>query len=732
MTAALACMTAWCAGLVSAEVLLPGQRLVSALALGSVGLAGLLAVAVRPAVIGLALAAALAGVMRVELAAEGDPQGAARAASLAGTEAVLSGRVDDDPRLVGSGYEVLLKPDSIVTAAGARPPAGGVMVRAKAAAAVPAPGDQIQAVGRLELPQNQPQYDRRAYLAGRGAYLEMPNAQLSVTHHESGVRALPGWLRDHYRQAIEQLLPQPHAALLVGVVLGVRTGIPPRLNQDLIATGLVHLLVLSGLKVAVFARLVKAALAPIMGRAAAFPAVVLIALYALTGGATPAGVRAAAMGGLALAASQMGRPTHVWSSLAATAAAMLAWRPELSWDVGFQLSFIGTAAIILLTPSIEHRLPWMPGWLREPFAVTCAAQIGTVPLMATNFNVLSPVAPVANAAVLPLLPALVGAGLLLAPLAVLPPVGQAAAIPLAALLAYVEQVATLLARVPAAALPVPDFPAGAGLAYYVAVGAALVAARSGRPARRAAIVAGLVVPVALAGVELFSWGRTDPSVDVMAVGNGQAVLMAGPNGFVLVDGGSSPGRLASELGVRLPPWRHQLAALIVTGSGMGHAGGLAELDYATKQVVVPEGGFSGSMARKAVLASVVRGAAVRIVRAGQHLEVAGLGIDVLSPEPSPAEPGQIAFRAQGPSGRSFCDLADLDPEAQAIAAAHLGGGCTYLLLPSGGRSSPAPELMAVARPQRLVASDAAAPLARDLAHADVLRTSQEGDVVLQL
>ncbi|PZR92486.1 MAG: hypothetical protein DLM67_14865 [Candidatus Nephthysia bennettiae] len=350
----------------------------------------------------------------------------------------------------------------------------------------------------------------------------------------------------------------------------------------------------------------------------------------------------------------------------------------------------------------------------------------------TSFNVLSPVAPLANAAVLPLLPLLVAAGLLLAPLAVLPAVGQAASLPVAALLAYVEQVAGLLARVPGAALPVPDFPAGAGLGYYAALAAALVAARTRSATRRAAIVAGLIVPVALAGVELVGWGREEPSVNVMAVGGGQAILLAGPSGFVLVDGGGSPARLSAELGTRLPPWRHHLEGLVVTGSGVGHAGGLAELDYSAGHVLVPEGGFFGSMARKAVLVSLARGGRLTTLHAGQRLELAGLELEVLAPEAAPREPGQLAFRARGRSGRSFCDLADLDPEAQAIAATRLRGGCTYLLLPSAGRSSPAPELMAAARPQRLVASDSGGQLARDLAHGNVLRTSQEGDVVLPL
>src|SRR4029077_170492 len=139
------------------------------------------------------------------------------------------------------------------------------------------------------------------------------------------------------------------------------------------------------------------------------------------------------------------------------------------------LSFAGTAAIILLTPAIERRLPRMPAVLREPFAVTCAAQIGTLPMMATDFHVLSPIAPIANALTLPILPALVAAGILLGPLALAPELARLAALPLAGLLAYVEQVAYLLAAVPAAAFTVPQFPTWAGLAYYSAVGPAVAA-----------------------------------------------------------------------------------------------------------------------------------------------------------------------------------------------------------------------------------------------------------------
>src|SRR5205807_9072893 len=128
-----------------------------------------------------------------------------------------------------------------------------------------------------------------------------------------------------------------------------------------------------------------------------------------------------------------------WTSLGLTAAAMLGWRPELAWDVGFQLSFAGTAAIVLLTPAIARRVAFLPHDLREPFAVTCAAQVGTLPMMATDFHVLSPVAPIANALTLPILPVLVAAGAMLGSLSVIPAVARAVGLPMGAVLAYSGQ-----------------------------------------------------------------------------------------------------------------------------------------------------------------------------------------------------------------------------------------------------------------------------------------------------
>lgn len=725
----------WCVALATAVVVAPYQPVLGAaavaLAVPCLGLAVLL----RPPVVALALVAALLAVGRAELPAT-DPQTPARAASLAGQSVTLTGHIADDPRPSGGGVEVLVEPDHIALSTDSVGGIGNLMVRWRGPTEV-AFGDEIQATGKLTLPRDLPTFDRRAYLAQRHVYLEVQATALDVLATGSGIAGLPAWLRSRYTVALNDAVSAPHAAVLLGIVLGIRQGIPPSLQQALIATGLIHLLVLSGLKVAVFARIVQGALNPMLGRLATWPAIGLIALYAMVGGATPAATRAAAMGAIAIAASHLGRPTHVWTSLAVTAAAMLGWHPELAWDVGFQLSFAGTAAIILLTPAIARRLRFVPHFLREPFAVTCAAQVGTLPMMASDFHVLSPVAPLANALTLPILPVLVVFGLLLGPFSLLPDLARSAAIPITGLLAYVEQVAYLLARAPAAAISIPTFPAWMGAAYYSALAPGIAGAQTTGRRRKAALVAAVAAPTLISTTALLMWANAPGQASVLAVGDGQAVLLRGPQGAILVDGGPSPQKLKDELGTQLPPWQSRLDALVITAPSLGHVGGLAGFDRPTSTVFVPDADLTGTTWRTATLEAAARGASIQRLRAGQTVTVAGFELQVLSPEPGAPgdQPGaaDLAVRIVSPGGRTLCDFSDLDLDAQTIAAERVRGPCTYVLLPNGGRSLLSPDLgrVALTATTQLVASRGSGRLASGFPP-NVLRTDQEGTVTLAM
>jgi competence protein ComEC len=726
---------AWCAAIATAVVLMPIQPWVGVAAVAAVVPALALAIFLRPALIAIALAAALLGVGRTELPPP-DLQASVLAPHLAGVSVVITGRVADDARAVGGGAEALVEPLRVTTGSADLHDIGDLLVRWRSPVTANF-DDRIKAAGRLVLPRDMPGFDRRAYLAQRGVYLELQASSFDVTANGGGLASVPAFLRSHYATALDGALPAPHAAVLLGIVLGIRQGIPAELQKALIATGLIHLLVLSGLKVAVFARIAQGALVPVLGRFATWPAIALIALYALAGGATPAAVRASAMGAVAIAATHLGRPSHVWTSLAITAAAMLGWHPDLAWNVGFQLSFAGTAAIILLTPGIATRVGFLPHVLREPFAVTCAAQVGTLPMMATDFHVLSPVAPIANALTLPILPFLVAAGLALGAVAFVPAVAAVIAIPIAGTLLYVEQVANLLARVPAAAIAIPAFPSWLGVAYYSALGPAIAGAHAKAGPRKAAFAAAVIAPILISATALVAWAGSPPQAIVLDVGDGQAVLFRGPHGVILIDGGSSPARLDDALGTQLPPWQRSLDALMITAPGLGHVGGLAGFDRAASTVVVPAAELSGTAWRAAALEQVARGARVLQVGAGAELEIAGFRLDILAPERG--APGDqtgaadLALRVVAPDGQSFCDFSDLDVDGQTIAASRLNAPCTYLLLPSGGKSRLSPDLerKAVTTRTKLIASRTAGRLATGFP-ADVLRTDQEGTITLPM
>ena len=105
-TPAAVVAVAWSAAIAAAVVVLPSIPIAGMVALGLVLPALGLALAFRPAVIAIALAAALAGVARAELPAT-DPHIADRARAQAGHAAVIRGQIADDSRPTGGGAEAV-------------------------------------------------------------------------------------------------------------------------------------------------------------------------------------------------------------------------------------------------------------------------------------------------------------------------------------------------------------------------------------------------------------------------------------------------------------------------------------------------------------------------------------------------------------------------------------------------------------------------------------------------
>jgi competence protein ComEC len=511
----------------------------------------------------VALAALLIGAGRGALAAT-----VVLPPDVAGQNVSISGGVDDDPVERKASRRLTVRVDHVLTPTAQIPT--GLRIEATVYGMTPVHyGDLVLLSGEIEPPPRFEQFDYRAYLSEQGIAGVMPSARLVrvISHGGDPLHEALLGIRHAVIGAVDRALPEPQAALVLGVVFGYRAALPPLLQQQMIASGLIHIVVISGLKVSLLARIMHQSFGRIAPRAAPLIAVGAMAGYALVAGASAAALRAAAMGILVVIAGRLRRDSHVFVSLALTAAIMLGLKPALASDVSFQLSFAGTIGIAAMTDRIAARFGWIPAALRDPFAATIAAEAATWPLMLANFHQLSLIGPLANALVLPLLPAVMvvgGAGALLgSTLAVAGwPLMQSAG----AIASWYRLVIESLGSLPIAAITMPYFPPRWLAAAVILNGGALAGVKLRQFFWQKKVWA-VLCAATLATVTLLLI-RPDGRVHVYAldVGTGSAVLVRTANGHqLLIDAGPDADKLAQALGRALPPTARTIDIWLITG-----------------------------------------------------------------------------------------------------------------------------------------------------------------------
>jgi len=190
----------------------------------------------------LCFAAGLTGAVRGALAATVElPPG------LAGQIVAVSGSVDDDPVDHKGSRRLTVRVDRVLTGAGQIP--DDLRIEATVYGMTPTHyGDLVLLSGEIQEPPRFDQFDYRAYLAEQGIAGVMPSARLvRVTSHSGDpFHTMLFGLRHAVIDAVDRALPEPQAALLLGVVFGYRAALPRLLQQQMIASGLIHIVVISG------------------------------------------------------------------------------------------------------------------------------------------------------------------------------------------------------------------------------------------------------------------------------------------------------------------------------------------------------------------------------------------------------------------------------------------------------------------------------------------------------
>jgi competence protein ComEC len=648
-----------------------------------------------------------------------------------------------------------------------------------------APGQRIVVDGSPEPPPDSPY---GAYLERTGVAGTILSRSLEIEPGPAEPAAVLETVRRSAATALARVLPEPEAGLAAGILIGLRERVDRELAADFTTAGVSHVVAISGWNIAIVAAAVGALAGSLGRRRRSVLTMLAIVAYVAFSGASPSVVRAAAMAGVVLLARESGRAGRAAAALGWAVTLLLLVDPSLISDAGFQLSSLATAGLIAWATPLSERIGGtgggrVPAWLAESLGVSLAAQAATLPVVLATFGRLALVSPAANLAIVPIVPVAMAAGAVAFGAGLLAEVGAPDV--LTAVLAFPGWLAlTIMVAVGRFAADVPfasatlDPPSNvvAAIGSVVAVGGLEWRRRRPRkPARRSAgslavtndraprrvrlgratrlAVFALASSVVLTAAVVIERPSGRPTVTVLDVGQGDAILVEGSNGGrMLVDGGPDPDRLLVELDLRIPPWDRRLDAVVLSHPHEDHVAGLALLLERYRVGRTFEPGMLGPGPGYAAWAAELAGRPTpnRLLAAGDHLTVDDIELEVLWPVPgsvprTPTDTGtginnvSIVFLG-AVAGRRFLLTGDVEQEVDPELLDRVGHVDLLKIAHHGSKTASTDAFLDAVDPTIAVASagtgnpyghPAPATLSRIEARgARVFRTDRDGSVTI--
>jgi len=270
------------------------------------------------------------------------------------------------------------------------------------------PGDRIAFDEPLE-PVRHDGSELTGYLDAIGALVTTRIRDVELLGDGGGLLGVAEAVRRIADESLARVVPEPMAGLASAVLVGRRDRVSREVADAFTATGLSHVVAISGWNIALVGAVIGTLLAAAgLGRRHRTIAIVIaVGAFTLVAGGGASVVRAALMGGVTLVAREAGRPGTAAAALGLAVWLLLLLDPAMVTDIGFQLSVAATAGLLAWGGRLTDRMLGPdPGlarrWLAGALGVSLAAQAATLPLVLFHFGRLSLVSPLANLIVAPI------------------------------------------------------------------------------------------------------------------------------------------------------------------------------------------------------------------------------------------------------------------------------------------------------------------------------------------
>jgi len=221
--------------------------------------------------------------------------------------------------------------------------------------------------------------------------------QISVETYSGFGSEIRAKIIDFYQKT----LPQPMSGLIAGITLGSKRSLTSDFWEKVKNTGVAHVVVASGTNITFVISFIFGVTSFFLSRRKSISIVLLsILLYLFISGFEAPLIRASIMATVAFTAQSSGRLLNAWRNLFLTGMIMLVFRPDWIMDIGFALSFVSTASIMLFEKKVANLLKFMPRFLKEGFSTSLSAQIGVAPILFVSFGQFNIFSPIINMLVL--------------------------------------------------------------------------------------------------------------------------------------------------------------------------------------------------------------------------------------------------------------------------------------------------------------------------------------------
>ena len=459
-------------------------------------------------------------------------------------------------------------------------------------------GDTLSVNGRLKVPQqskNPSQFDYYRYLQYKKTFSLIyvdKNWKITGTSDDftgKVIRKLND-TRNNILMIHAQNIKSPMLEILGGIIFGDDAVNPDEETKtSFINSGIFHILAASGMNVTLIFGIwfFFAINLRLNYRFSIITGILLIIFYTFMTGFGPPIMRATLMLTLILIGKLLDKATSTVSLLFLVGFLMLAFNPLMLFDIGFQLSFIVTFALILTSPVLTFNFKYkFINYISGACCIPIIAQFYAAPLQMYYFNTFSVYSVLANIAIIPVLSIVSFIGFISSIIAMIAPIAQlvckAADFILNPLLIYIVEVAKFFANLPHSIINVQK-PSLIQIILYFAIIISLTLAVKFKFSKKKTIIVLAVLLISFCS-SFINIPDKRPYILFFSVGNADSILIKSPDDdYFMIDTGKT-GYLNSPTQAKNIMIKYlkdkginHINSLIVTHFDSDHAGGTIDI-----------------------------------------------------------------------------------------------------------------------------------------------------------